>query len=167
MFDHSGEPRSRKAVLQDRLTGTLIGLANAINGNEHLINTRNSRLLIAALKCTCPACDIHPDDLVEMIDDVQHEKYRIVPNCAECANRCGRTDDYDMMGLWAAEEESRILRCRILEGVRNIAAGLSETEEAPRETILLLFNALFAVGMGDWNGETLMTVVRQVEQQQA
>lgn len=167
MFEHSGEPRSRKAVLQDRLTGTLIGLANAINGNEHLINARNSRLLVAALKCTGSACDIEPDELVEMIDDVQHEKYRIVPNCAECANRCGRTDDYDMTGLWEAEEASRTLRCRILEGVQNIAAGLLETEEAPRETILLLFNALFAVGMGDWNSETLMAVVDQVEQHRA
>ena len=155
--------RSRKEMLQDRLTGTLIGLANAINGNEHLIDRDNSRLLLEALAATCPDADIDADGLVELIDRVQRGKYRVVPNCAECANRCGRTDDYDMNNLWNAPLESRTLRCRILEGVRAIAAEGGAADGEDREAVLFLLNALFAVGMDDWNAETLQAVLHTVE----
>ncbi len=138
-------------ALQDRLIGALIGLANAINGNDHLIDGENSRLVIEALAAVQADAAV----IEGLIERVQAEKYRIVPNCAVCMNRCGRTDDYDMQGLWKGSEESRALRSLILFGILDIAACIYPAC-ADREVILFLYNALFVIGMEDWNAQALL-----------
>ena len=40
------------AALQDRLTGKLIGLANAVSGNEHLISAASNAVVVEGLFAT-------------------------------------------------------------------------------------------------------------------
>lgn len=149
--------------LQDRLIGALVGLSNAINGNDHLIDARNGRLTCAALASGLP--DAHPDieELIALREQLQREKYRIVPNCAECANRCGRTDDYDLERLHNAGIDSRALRTLLLASIRPLAAyTLTHWEDLdPMPICAYLFKALFTIGMDDWSNALLLPVLAE------
>ena len=43
------------------------------------------------------------------------------PNCATCTMRCGNTDNYDLARLWAAPEDIRTLKLRLLAAVFRLA----------------------------------------------
>ena len=44
------------------------------------------------------------DALLAMMDRVDIEKQKLVPECYRCASSCGRNNDYDMSKLWNADE---------------------------------------------------------------
>ena len=54
---------------------------------------------------------------------VETEKHRVAPNCATCTMRCGNTDNYDLDRLWAAPEDIRTLKLRLLAAVFRLAQG--------------------------------------------
>ena len=108
------------AALQDELTGALIGLARACENSAPTENT--TRLLIEGLFTTITNVNFNNVTIQEMIDRIVEEKNKIVPNCSNCASPCGNTDDYDMNGIWDAEEDIRSLKSLILFGIRGMAA---------------------------------------------
>ena len=109
------------AQLQDELTGALIGLARATDGNLQ-ITQDTWRLMIEGLFTTVTNVNFNEDTIRDMIRRVREEKARLVPNCLTCAASCGHNDDYDMEQLWTAQEDVRSLKALILFGVRGMAA---------------------------------------------
>ncbi|MBO7241704.1 MAG: hydroxylamine reductase [Methanobrevibacter sp.] len=153
------------AKLQDELTGALIGLARATEGNEHLVNETTDKLILEGLFSTITNVNFNNETLMTLIDRVELEKERLVPKCFECASACGRNDNFDMQSLWQADEDIRSLKSLILFGIRGVAAYAYHAEVlgyADKEVNNFFYKALFAIGMRDWGMEELLPIVLQV-----
>ena len=151
------------ANLQDELTGALIGLARATDGDTP-VSADTWLLLIEGLFTTVTNVNFNEKTIRALIDRVHAEKARLIPNCSACASRCGRNDDYNMAELWNAQEDVRSLKSLILFGVRGMAAYahhalvLGYTDE---EVNRFFAKALFAVGE-DWGMDELLPIVMEV-----
>ena len=154
---------AQTARLQDQLTGALIGLARAIGGDGQA-DGATWRLLLEGLFATITNVDFSADHVAALTEQVHREKDRILPGCAACGAPCGRTGDYDLERLWAADEDIRSLKSLILFGVRGVAAyayhamALGYTDD---DLNRFLAKALFAVGE-DWGMETLLPLALEV-----
>ena len=153
------------AQLQDELTGALIGLARAIEGNEDLVNERTYRLIIEGLFTTITNVSFDNVTIKRLIEYVKLEKTRLVPQCGGCGAPCGRNDNYDMQKLWNADEDIRSLKSLILFGIRGMAAyayhamvlGYSDNDVNN-----FFVKALFTIGMDDFGMNELLPVVMEV-----
>ena len=151
------------AELQDQLTGALIGLARATDGDT-LATPNTWRLMIEGLFTTVTNVSFNEKTIRELIDQVHEEKARLVPGCSGCGSRCGRNDDYDMNLLWNAQEDIRSLKSLILFGVRGMAAYAHHAMMlgyADEEVNHFFAKALFAVGE-DWGMDALLPIVMEV-----
>lgn len=161
-FEEGGKSKQLQiARLQDKLTGALIGLARATDGNEHLISQSSTNVIVEGLAATMPY--ITSDDIMldKLIQCVEEEKRKMVPNCFLCESPCGRTDDYDMNNLWNAAEDIRSLKSLILFGIRNMACYVQQgyQDDVIQE---FFYKALIVIGMDDWNAEELQPVVMEL-----
>ena len=153
------------AGLQDQLTGALIGLARATEGNVSSVTEDTHRLVMEALFATLTNVNFDNDAIEELTRRVEEEKQRLAPDCSVCGSACGRNDNYDMEKLWNADEDIRSLKSLILFGVRGMAAYayhaalLGYTDEKVNR---FFYKALFAVGMDDWGMNELLPVVLEV-----
>ena len=153
------------AELQDRLTGALIGLARATDGNEHMLSASTADVVVEGLFATLTNVNFDNDALLDILDRVDAEKRKLVPECFKCAASCGRNNDYDMQKLWNAPEDIRSLKSLILFGIRGVAAYayhaavLGYRDETVHK---FLYKALFAIGMDDWGMEELLPIVLEV-----
>ncbi len=104
------------AGLQDQLTGALIGLARATDGNTQ--PTENTyKLLIKGLFTTITNVNFNEATIRTLINEVHAEKENLVPNCSNCASPCSRNNDYDMTRVWDEDEDIRSLKSLILFGM--------------------------------------------------
>ena len=110
------------SALQDALTGALIGLAHAIQGNENKCTPETDQLVLEGLFATVTNVNFNDKRISALIDRVHAEKQRLSPECSACDHVCGRNDDYDMKLLWNADEDIRSLKSLILFGIRGMAA---------------------------------------------
>ena len=101
------------AKLQDKLTGTLISLAKAVDTTE-AISKRTGQIIIEGLFTTVTNVNFDNAAIENMIQKVRAEKERLVPDC--------RTKEYDLQQLWNANEDIRSLKSLILFGIRGMAA---------------------------------------------
>ena len=153
------------AKLQDRLTGALIGLARATEGNEDRVADSTNQLFLEGLFATLTNVNFDQETFYRMLDWADVEKRRLVGNCYECASPCGRNEDYEMENLWNADEDSRSLRSLILFGIRGVAAYayhawvLGYKDDSIYKFI---HKALFAVGRDDWGMDLLLPIVMEV-----
>ncbi len=108
------------ANFQDELTGALIGLARAVEGNVATENTH--RIMIEGLFSTITNVNFNNDTLKSKIAEIHKEKEKLIPNCSSCATKCVRNDDVDMREIWSANEDIRSLKSLILFGIRGMAA---------------------------------------------
>ena len=108
------------AKLQDKLTGALIGLARALDGDPGLATAQTNELVIESLFMTLTNVNFDNDSIQAQIDRVHREQSGLVPQCAACASPCGKNEDYDMNQLWQAEENIRSLKSLLLFGLRGI-----------------------------------------------
>ena len=151
------------ANLQDELTGALIGLARAADGDT-LATPNTWRLMVEGLFTAVTNVSFNERTIRDLIDRVHAEKARLIPNCSGCPSSCGRNDDYDMAQLWTAQEDIRSLKSLILFGARGMAAYayhamvLGYTDDAVNR---FFAKALFAVGE-DWGMEELLPIVMEV-----
>lgn len=151
------------AELQDELTGALIGLARATDGDTP-VNADTWRLMIEGLFTTVTNVSFNEKTIRELINRVHAEKERLAPKGSGCGSRCGRNDDYDMNLLWNAQEDIRSLKSLILFGVRGMSAYahhamvLGYTDE---EVNRFFAKALFAVGE-DRGMDELLPIVMEV-----
>lgn len=153
------------ARIQDKLTGALIGLARAVDGNEHMVSDSTAAVVVEGLFATLTNVNFDNEALLTMMERVFAEKQRLVPNCHQCASACGRTDDHDMDKLWNADEDIRSLKSLILFGIRGIAAyAYHAAVLGYRDNAIhsFLYKALFAIGMDDWGMEELLPIVLEV-----
>ena len=110
------------AVLQDALTGALIGLARAAENNMDLLTQETYDLVQLGLFTCVTNVNFDPQEIQSLLDRVHAEKNRLVPDCASCGSPCGHNDDYDLRQLWSAQEDIRSLKSLILFGIRGMAA---------------------------------------------
>ena len=156
--------KAETAELQDQLTGALIGLARATEGNEDLVTADTDQLVLEGLFATVTNVNFNDAAIAAWIDRVHAERDRLVPQCAGCAAPCGRNNDYDMARLWNGKEDIRSLKSLILFGIRGMAAYayhaavLGFTDPVVNR---FFYKALFAVGM-DWGMEELLPIVLEV-----
>lgn len=150
------------AELQDQLTGALIGLARATEGNDHMVSASTAAVTVEGLFATLTNVNFDNDALRSLLDRVAAEKQKLVPECFRCASSCGRTNDYDMRKLWHAEEDIRSAKALLVFGIRGIAANayhasvLGCQDEGVHK---FLYRALFAIGMEDWGMDELLPMV--------
>ena len=153
------------ARLQDELTGALIGLARAAEGNEHLVNEEMNQLVLEGLFTTVTNVNFNDETLKILIYKIENAKKKLVPNCFTCSGACGRNDNFDMNTLWTTDEDVRSLKSLILFGIRGMAAYayhasvLGYTDETISK---FFYKALFAVGMKDWGMDELLPIVLEV-----
>ena len=157
--------KSATAELQDQLTGKLIGLARATDGNEHMLSASTAAVVVEALFATLTNVNFDNVALLALMARVEEEKRKLVPECFKCVSTCGRTEDYDMAKLWNADEDIRSLKSLILFGIRGLAAYayhaavLGYKDESIHR---FLYKALFAIGMDDWGMGELLPIVLEV-----
>lgn len=153
------------AKLQDELTGALIGLARATEGNAHLVNEVTDRVVIEGLFTTITNVNFSNKTVQEMIDKVRATRANLVPDCTVCADPCGRNEEYDMNEIWDADEDIRSLKSLILFGIRGVAAYayhasvLGYTDQEVNE---FFYKALFSIGMKDYGMNELLPIVLEV-----
>ena len=153
------------ARLQDELTGAIIGLARAAEGNEHLVNEEMNQLVLEGLFTTVTNVSFNDETLKILINKIENAKKKLVPNCFTCSGSCGRNDNFDMNTLWTTDEDVRSLKSLILFGIRGMAAYayhasvLGYTDETISK---FFYKALFAVGMKDWGMDELLPIVLEV-----
>ena len=153
------------ALLQDRLTGALIGLARAADNNDHLVTSSTNQLFLEGLFATLTNVNFDRDAFYRLLEWAEAEKRILAENCFTCTSPCGRTNDYDLEHLWNAEEDSRSLRSLILFGIRGIAAyAYHAWVLGYRDDSICQFlrKALFAVGRDDWGQDLLLPIVMEV-----
>lgn len=153
------------ARLQDELTGALIGLARATEGNEQLVTEEMNQLVLEGLFTTITNVNFNDETLKLLIDKIEDTKKKLVPNCFTCSDSCGRNNNFDMSTLWTTDEDIRSLKSLILFGIRGMAAYayhasvLGYTDETISK---FFYKALFAIGMKDWGMNKLLPIVLEV-----
>lgn len=153
------------AALQDKLTGALVGLARAADGNEHMVSDSTAAVVVEGLFATLTNVNFDNEALAALLERVDAEKRKLVPDCYQCVSACGRTEDYDMDKLWNADEDIRSLKSLILFGIRGIAAyAYHAAVLGYRDSAIhkFLYKALFAIGMDSWGMEELLPTVLEV-----
>ena len=156
--------KAETSALQDRLTGALIGLAHAVQGNEHKVAAETDKLILEGLFTTVTNVNFNDKRITELIGRVKAEKQRLVPECSACDHTCGRNDDYDMNLLWNADEDIRSLKSLILFGVRGMAAYAYHAAVlgyTDAEINAFFYKALRAVGE-DYDMAGLLPIVMEV-----
>ena len=103
-----------KNETMDRLTGSLIGIARATDGNSHLLTPAVAGFIVRGLACR------EPEEA--LIQDAARLKQVMVPNCFQCAAPCGRTADFNMAELDSLEPEERRKKLLLLDRIRLAAA---------------------------------------------
>ncbi len=153
------------AELQDQLTGALIGLARAAEGNEELLTAETYKLILEGLFTTVTNVNFNHGTITALIRRIEDEKKRLVPNCFFCLASCGRTENYDMKKLWNADEDIRSLKSLILFGIRGVAAYAYHADVlgyTDKDVNHFLIKALFTIGMDDWGIDELLPIVLEV-----
>ena len=127
------------------LLGRLIGLARAVEGNEDRVTDGTAALFAEAL--TAPGTDI--------LDRIEEEKRRLVPDCFVCGSPCGRTDDYDTGRLSGEPADIRSAKAVLLLLLRGMCtAGIPDGE-----TLQWLCGALQLIGLEGLDVPYLMDAV--------
>ena len=153
------------ARLQDELTGALIGLARAAEGNEHLVTEEMNQLVLEGLFTTITNVSFNDETLKLLINKIEDTKKKLVPNCFTCSGSCGKNNNFDMNTLWTTDEDIRSLKSLILFGIRGMAAYayhasvLGYTDETISK---FFYKALFAIGTKDWGMDELLPIVLEV-----
>lgn len=153
------------ARLQDELTGALIGLARATEGNEQLVTEEMNQLVLEGLFTTITNVNFNDETLKLLIDKIEDIKKKLVPNCFTCSDSCGRNNNFDMSTLWTTDEDIRSLKSLILFGIRGMAAyayHASVLGYADETISKFFYKALFAIGMKDWGMDKLLPIVLEV-----
>ena len=93
------------------LFGEMISLARITDGNEHLITPSSTALLRQCLR-EIRSAEAKTDILCQQIEA---EKRKMVPDCFQCANPCGKTFPFSLDEL--PEGEIRSLKYAILDAL--------------------------------------------------
>lgn len=157
--------KSDTAELQDRLTGTLIGLAKVAERNKDRVTEETDRLVINCLFSTLTNVNFNNETILSLLDKAEAEKKRLVSLCRHCAPNCDKANAYDMHELWNSDEDIRSLKSLILFGIRGIAAYAYHAEVLgyrDADVNTFFYKALSAIGTKDWGMDELLPIVMEV-----
>lgn len=107
--------KSDTAILQDELTGALIGLAQTADSAKKPSNSV-WHALIDGLFTTVTNVNFDDADIKQRIDTAHAERDKLV------SAGVGIVDDYDMNRVWDGDEDIRSLKSLILFGLRGMSA---------------------------------------------
>jgi hydroxylamine reductase len=96
---------SAVSLLQDELTGALIGYAASMDGNAPV---ESDAVVMRALFSTLTNVDFDEEDLRSQISVVK--------------GLCPSAETYQMAAIWSADEDVRSLKSLVLFGLRGLAA---------------------------------------------
>ncbi|MDL2253059.1 hydroxylamine reductase [Ruminococcaceae bacterium OttesenSCG-928-I18] len=113
-----GKPQDT-ANLQDKLTGAMIGLAQASEGQES--SEERNRAILAGLFTTVTNVDFDSPTVQKHVDEVHALRDALVARQGETCE-CAGKEDYDMQKVWQADEDVRSLKSLLLFGMRGMAA---------------------------------------------
>lgn len=160
--------REDTARLQDQLTGALVGLARAMEGNEDQAVDSTNQLLLEGLFATLTNVNFDNQRFRCLLDWVEVEKQRIIPMCYSCVMPCGRNNAFDMEKLWKEpDQDIRSLKSMILFGIRGVAAYayhawlLGYRDES---IYRFLYKALVNIGIEGLGVERLLSLALEVGQ---
>ncbi len=157
--------KSDTALLQDKLTGALIGLARAADGNENFVTADTDRMVIEGLFTTVTNVNFNNETIAAFIQSIEAEKLRLAAQRANCGSCCGNSDNYNMDELWQADEDIRSLKSLILFGIRGMAAYayhamvLGYTD---KDVSGFFYKALLAIGTRDAGMDELLPIALEV-----
>lgn len=154
--------KSDTANLQDKLTGALVGLARAVEGND--IPMSANKVMMEGLFTTITNVNFNNETITALINKVHTEKEKLNPTCLGCASVCSRNDDYDLNNIWNANEDIRSLKSLILFGLRGMAAYAYHADVLgyqDQEVFNFFYKAMFAIGE-DWGMDELLPIVLEV-----
>ena len=149
------------ALRRDRLTGALIGLARATEGNEHMLSQSTAAVVMEGLRATEHDGDFSQDAFLTLTEKVKAEKQKLVPDCFYCACPCGRTSDYCLDQLQDAAEEIRNLKFQLLSHIRSIASATDPAEQYDNSIPLFLYQALIVIGIEEFPAEDLLPILQK------
>ncbi len=110
-----GKPEDT-AKLQDKLTGSLIGLARTAVAGKPLETT--TRMILEGLFMTITNVNFDEAAIKRQIEKIQSETDRI----SESMSLAGIFDDFEVENLWLEDEDIRSLKSLILFGLKGMAA---------------------------------------------
>lgn len=149
------------AVLQDKLTGAMIGLARAVkvDGAERTESTDTA--VISGLFTTVTNVNFNSGTVQDMIDLIHAEKEKLEPASRRYNPGNSADDDYDMDQVWQGDQDIRSLKSLILFGIRGMAAYayhamvLGYRDPSVND---FFYEALYAIG-SDTTADTLLPLV--------
>ncbi len=145
------------ANLQDKLTGALIGLANAVQGGAQA-TPETDKKVISGLFTTITNVDFNAETVQACIDSIHAETQKVAPGASGA--------DYDMSQVWDGDEDIRSLKSLILFGIRGMAAYAYHAMIAgytDKEVNSFFYEALAAVG-SDGTMDSLLPLVMKTGQ---
>ena len=151
---------SEVAMLQDELTGALVGLARTVENPTPQVNS----LVRKALFATLTNVDFDADSIRAMTAEVRKaagEKKGLLGAFKKKENK-----ELDMSTVWTAQEDIRSPKSLILFGMRGVAAYAYHAEmlgETNADVDAMMYKALRAVG-SDGGMDELLPVVLEVGQ---
>lgn len=158
--------------LLSRLTGALVGLANAADSHSGAADAHTAAVVREALLANMDDGYQSPiafkntgrkqteQELQALIGKVHAEKARIAPDCAACRTPCGRTLDFDMRLLRYDDEDVRNLKKNILSALKALAAAGKTEDEA---VFAIMLEALRAIG-DTWDAASLLPLAQKIAQ---
>ena len=112
---------SKTALLQDKLTGSLVALAEAVG--EQNVSEKTNRIMIEGLFATLTNVNFDDEALEKLIETALKEKEVYASGCSVCQAPCGRMEIYEMEKVWREpDEDIKSLKSLLLFGLRGIAA---------------------------------------------
>ena len=112
---------SKTALLQDKLTGSLVALAEAVG--EQNVSEKTNRIMIEGLFATLTNVNFDDEALEKLIETALKEKEVYASGCSACQAPCGRMEIYEMEKVWREpDEDIKSLKSLLLFGLRGIAA---------------------------------------------
>lgn len=142
-------------TLHQMLLGELIGIARAVDGNEHLLRPATDALLREGLSAAAdPAADL--EYLNVLLQRITDEKRALVPGCFACAAPCGRTAAYDMTGMETAPADVRAAKEQLLSDLFRAAKNNAVPVRA-------LYPPLFAIGLEEVSAKELQLFANDLD----
>lgn len=170
MFDFQCEQTAgdENVRRRDQLTGALIGLARATEGNEYLITDATNQMILEGLVATLANVSLDDARLRHMLGQVEAEKRKLVSQCYECAMPCGKNNAYDLGQLWnETDEEIRSVKFQILSGIRDIAAYAYQAwllNQKDESVYRFLYKALIVIGIDGLNTDRLLPIALEADE---
>lgn len=111
--------QSDTALLQDKLSGALIGLARAVESNHAMPSKETNKAVISGLFTTVTNVNFDNQAINQKIAEVTREKAAVI---ARAGGNIQAYPDFSLSGIWSENEDIRSLKSLILFGLRGVAA---------------------------------------------